>query len=84
MSDTDDHKDDTDHSENLQPEPDAMKLENLLKRRKVYGDITQNASETELLRLLVSKINNGITSVKYYYILGNLWIFIINNYSSLF
>ena len=64
MSDTEDDKDDTDHSGNLQPEPDATKLENLLKRRKVYGDITQNASETELLRLLVSKINNGTISVK--------------------
>ena len=33
-----------------------IKLENLLKRRTVYGDITQNASETQLNRLLVSMI----------------------------
>ena len=33
-----------------------IKLENLLKRRTVYGDITQNASETQLNRLLVSLI----------------------------
>ena len=31
-----------------------VKLGNLLKRRTVYGDITQNASKTQLERLLVS------------------------------
>ena len=33
-------------------EADAMKLENLVKRRKIYGDITQNASESDLSKLL--------------------------------
>ena len=35
-------------------EVDVTKLENLLKRRKVYGDITQNATESQIKRLLVS------------------------------
>ena len=33
---------------------DGVKLGNLLKRHRVYGDITQNASESQLERLLVS------------------------------
>ena len=62
MSDDEDNKDDTDtHSENSQPEPDAKKLENLIKRQKCYGDITQNASEAQLERLLVSKTKEGTT-----------------------
>ena len=36
----------------MKPEADPIKLENLLKRRKIYGDITQNASEEELTTLL--------------------------------
>ena len=59
MSDEEDDKNDTDHSENSQPEPDAKKLENLIKRQKCYGDITQNASEAQLERLLVSKTKAG-------------------------
>ena len=31
---------------------DELKLENLVKRRKIYGDITQNATELELSKLL--------------------------------
>ena len=31
---------------------DPIKLENLIKRRKIYGDITQNVSEDELAKLL--------------------------------
>ena len=34
------------------PEVDPIKLENLIKRRKIYGDITQNVSEDELAKLL--------------------------------
>ena len=34
-------------------EVDMAKLENLIKRRKVYGDITQNATESQIKRLLV-------------------------------
>ena len=33
---------------------DSNKLNNLLTRRKVYGDITQNVSERQIKRLLVS------------------------------
>ena len=32
---------------------DELKFKNLLNRREVYGDITQNATENELKRLLV-------------------------------
>ena len=32
---------------------DGVKLGNLLKRHRVYGDITQNATESQLERLLV-------------------------------
>ncbi len=38
--------------------PDAVKLANLIKRRKVYGDITQNATEDELAKLLIYFYNN--------------------------
>ena len=34
---------------------DSIKLNNLLTRRKVYGDITQNVSERQIKRLLVSR-----------------------------
>ena len=34
---------------------DSNKLHNLLTRRKVYGDITQNVSEMQIKRLLVSR-----------------------------
>ena len=34
---------------------DSNKLNNLLTRRKVYGDITQNVSERQIKRLLVSR-----------------------------
>ena len=33
---------------------DGVKLGNLLKRHRVYGDITQNATESQLERLLVN------------------------------
>ena len=33
--------------------PDKFKLENLIKRQNIYGDITQNATKEELERLLV-------------------------------
>ena len=36
------------------PKPDPKKLANLIQRRKVYGDITQNATEKQIERLLVS------------------------------
>ena len=36
---------------------DTLKLQNLLTRRKVYGDITQNVSERQIKRLLVSLTN---------------------------
>ena len=34
---------------------DSNKLQNLLTRRKVYGDITQNVSERQIKRLLVRR-----------------------------
>ena len=34
---------------------DSNKFNNLLTRRKVYGDITQNVSERQIKRLLVSR-----------------------------
>ena len=34
---------------------DSNKLQNLLKRRNVYGDIIQNVSERQIKRLLVSR-----------------------------
>ena len=41
---------------NNETHPDPVKLANLLQRHKVYGDITQNATESQIKRLLVSKI----------------------------
>ena len=38
---------------------DTLKLQNLLTRRKVYGDITQNVSERQIKRLLVSLTNHN-------------------------
>ena len=43
---------DRDSSSETQPDPE--KLQNLLDRHKVYGDITQNATESQIKRLLVS------------------------------
>ena len=39
---------------------DGVKLGNLLKRHRVYGDITQNATESQLERLLVNINENMI------------------------
>ena len=39
---------------------DGVKLGNLLKRHRVYGDITQNATESQLERLLVNICENII------------------------
>ena len=60
ISDDEKGEDDCEASANIKTKPleihvkvDAIKLENLLKRRKVYGDITQNATESQLQRLMV-------------------------------
>ena len=47
---------------------DTLKLQNLLTRRKVYGDITQNVSERQIKRLLVSltNLNENFLFVKLY------------------
>ena len=42
---------------------DGVKLGNLLKRHRVYGDITQNATESQLERLLVSISENIIAKL---------------------
>ena len=42
---------------------DGVKLGNLLKRHRVYGDITQNATESQLERLLVSISDNIIAKL---------------------
>ena len=42
---------------------DGVKLGNLLKRHRVYGDITQNATESQLERLLVNICNNIIAKL---------------------
>ena len=42
---------------------DGVKLGNLLKRHRVYGDITQNATESQLERLLVSVSDNIIAKL---------------------
>ena len=42
---------------------DGVKLGNLLKRHRVYGDITQNATESQLERLLVSISENIISKL---------------------
>ena len=49
---TDDSKANTTKSSTVLVDP--IKLENLLKRRKVYGDLCQNATESQIERLLVS------------------------------
>ena len=41
---------------------DPIKLENLIKRRKIYGDITQNVSEDELAKLL-QYFDNHVPSI---------------------
>ena len=50
--------DDNNMDKNTLKEPqgmaDPIKLKNLLKRRRVYGDIIQNATKAQLARLLVS------------------------------
>ena len=43
-------------------EADPIKLGNLIKRRKIYGDITQNVSEDELAKLL-RYFNNHVPSL---------------------
>ena len=42
---------------------DGVKLGNLLKRHRVYGDITQNATESQLERLLVNISDNIIAKL---------------------
>ena len=42
---------------------DPIKLCNLLNRRKVYGDITQNATEKQIEHLLVRMHTQYITIV---------------------
>ena len=42
---------------------DGVKLGNLLKRHRVYGDITQNATESQLERLLVRMSENRIAKL---------------------
>ena len=44
------------------PEVDPIKLENLIKRRKIYSDITQNVSEDELAKLL-QYFDNHVPSI---------------------
>ena len=46
-------------------QPDEVKLSNLIKRRKIYGDITQNASEQDLAKLL-RFYNNDVKLVIFY------------------
>ena len=58
---SDDEKDERNKVENDDQEceknliVDSNKLQNLLKRRNVYGDIIQNVSESQIKRLLVSR-----------------------------
>ena len=58
---SDDEKDERNKVENDDQEceknliVDSNKLQNLLKRRNVYGDIIQNVSERQIKRLLVSR-----------------------------
>ena len=47
------------------PEADKTKLENLIRRRRVYGDITQNVTEEELEQLL-KKFGNHVPKVRLY------------------
>ena len=57
-SEEEEREDDNNMDKNIPKEPqgmaDSIKLKNLLKRRSVYGDITQNATEAQLVRLLVN------------------------------
>ena len=46
-------------------EPDEVKMSNLIKSRKIYGDITQNASESDLAKLL-RFYHNDVPSVILY------------------
>ena len=43
-----------------------MKLRNLVKRRSVYGDITQNASGAGELEALLKRFNNHVPSLIYF------------------
>ena len=58
---SDDEKDERNKVENDDQEceqnliVDSNKLQNLLTRRNVYGDIMQNVSERQIKRLLVSR-----------------------------
>ena len=58
---SDDEKDERNKVENDDQEceqnliVDSNKLQNLLTRRNVYGDIIQNVSERQIKRLLVSR-----------------------------
>lgn len=57
---SDDEEEEKDKSDSMDKEEkmkffDSVKLQNLLRRRFEYGDITQNASERQIRRLMVSK-----------------------------
>ena len=52
MGDYESENDENDLDLDGKPEVSSEKLENLVKRQKVYGDITQNASPEELETLL--------------------------------
>ena len=54
MSDYEEESADEEENENENASINSVKLQNLLTRRKVYGDITQNVSERQIKRLLVS------------------------------
>jgi hypothetical protein len=43
-----------------------VKLKNLVKRRKIYGDITQNASGPNELEELLKRFNNHVPAVIFY------------------
>ena len=47
---------------NSRPQADSTKLENLLARRKIYGDITQNSNPEDLEKLL-RLFDNHVPSV---------------------
>ena len=54
MSDDEEESEYEDENEDENASINSIKLQNLLTRRKVYGDITQNVSERQIKRLLVS------------------------------
>ena len=54
MSDDDEESEYDEENEDENASINSVKLQNLLTRRKVYGDITQNVSERQIKRLLVS------------------------------